>query len=176
MALLAATLISCGVKKDVTAGTGSKLGAENPALEQLKKKEKLAADPQMLKLKNEPLNMNMVSEDPVMANLFSALNIKPEFLRIRKSFAFPIQFNGWFSIEAVTKSFQDCAKTSPEKPVFTLFDDHNGRAEIEPGQRIQVTLEKLYVVRVDIENTDACKNIDMKFSVFYGVNEVRARK
>ncbi|MBC7370860.1 MAG: hypothetical protein H7326_04800 [Bdellovibrionaceae bacterium] len=168
--LMTLVLTACGVKKDVTGGTGGAGGGPQSSVD-LKPREKAAVDLQMLKLKNEPLKITPVNQDPAAVNVFSATDIKPEFLRLRKIFAMPIPYNGWFMIEGETKSYQDCANSTEMKPVYTLLDDHNQVLVVAPGVRHQVSLEKLSVIRVDIENTGACKNIDLKFSVFYGANE-----
>ncbi|MGZ3796011.1 MAG: hypothetical protein ACXVB1_06585 [Pseudobdellovibrionaceae bacterium] len=94
-----------------------------------------------------------------------------KYLKVQKKFSLPIQFNGWMVLDHVEHNYSKCAQAISKEPVFTLEDDHHGAVLIQPGERISLGLEKLYVVRLEFSNLSACQGIDIQFGVIYGTNE-----
>ena len=92
-------------------------------------------------------------------------------MRLQKIFLFPIQFNGWVTLDNVANNFAKCAQDNNEQPQFFLEDDHNGSVALTLGEKVYVGLEKLYEVRVEYPNQGLCKTVDVEFGVLYGTNE-----
>lgn len=154
-------LIACG---------SSKNGFDSGPIPDFGKRHKPVDDKNTLTLKNESLKLTHVTQTWKYNNVTQEQGAG-KFLRLQKNFPFPIQFNGWVSLDNVEHHLVKCGDGVNVEPAFILEDDHNGAVEMTADQKINVNLEKLYSVRVEFPNNTACDGVDIQFSILYGTNE-----
>jgi hypothetical protein len=155
-------LLACGTSKDAELGRGPAPEFEIP--------KKGLDDPQTLILKSEALKLTHVSQERKV-NILNHENETAKYIRLQKKFVFPIQFNGWIMLENVEHNFLNCSKDPGKEPLFVLEDDHNGAVLIRPHEKVPVVLEKLYRIRVELENISSCNSLNIQFGLLYGANE-----
>lgn len=154
-------LVACG---------SSKNGFDSGPTPRLGKRHKPVPDKDTLTLKTENLKLTHITQ----AWRLNALNQEKgaeKYLRVQKTFPFPIQFNGWVTLDNVAHTTDNCEGATTEDPVFALEDDHNGYVVLKAGDRIPVNLEKLYDLVVEFPNQGLCKSVDVEFGVLYGTND-----
>jgi hypothetical protein len=164
LSCLFAVLLACGVSKDLNGGVGS---AKAPNVDP---KENKKSDPSFYNLKSEELKLTYLAQ-PWQWNSFQILQDAQRYPKLQKKFIFPIQFSGWVTLDQVQPHFQKCAGTETLQPHFILRDDQGTQLEMVPGERYPVILEKLYMVKVVVENTAQCQSLDLQFGLLYGSKE-----
>lgn len=154
--------LSCGSSKDSGGASASSPHFDKSAPPVL--------DKDTLTLKTEGLQLTHVTQT-WKPNSFTQGDDADKYTKLQKKFVFPIQFNGWVTLDRVEHNYLKCAQATSKEPEFILEDDHNGAVFIRPGEKVLVSLEKLYVVRLEFANIASCKSIDIQFGVLYGTNE-----
>lgn len=124
----------------------------------------------VLVLKSEELKLTGDSHEWKVNNMMRERG-GDRYQRIRKEFSSPFQFNGWISLERVENLSRSCSQDQAKEPLFILTDDHGGEVLMVPGEKMAVSLEKLYAVRVEYFNDSLCQEIHIRFGVFYGLHE-----
>ncbi|HEY8271200.1 MAG TPA: hypothetical protein VIG33_09965 [Pseudobdellovibrionaceae bacterium] len=155
-------LWACGTSKE---SEGTKAPAPH-----FRRAEKAVEEKGTLTLKGEGLKLTPVMQGRKINSLTQAEGAE-KYLKLQKKFALPIQFNGWMTLDRVEHNYLKCAQAISKEPSFFLEDDHHGSVPIQPGEKIPLSLEKLYVVHVEFENVSACNSVDIQFGVFYGTDE-----
>lgn len=169
MLLLRCLVIICCLLGLLACGN-SKSGFDPGPFPNFSKRPKPVQDKDTLTLKNENLKLTHFTQTWKL-NTFSQEEGAEKYLRLQKVYPFPIQFNGWVTLDNVENSIDKCTDNNNDAPEFYLEDDHNGVVILRAGEKVQVTLEKLYEVRVEFPNQGLCKKVDIQFGVLYGTNE-----
>lgn len=154
-------LVACG---------NSKSGYDSGPVPNIGKRQRPIPDKDTLKLKTESLKLTHFTQTWKL-NALTQDDGAEKYLRLQKVFPFPIQFNGWVTLDNVEQDVVKCADTSGEVPEFFLDDDHNGITALRVGEKVAVNLEKLYEIRVELPNSGLCKGVGMQFGVLYGTKE-----
>ncbi len=155
-------LVACG---------SSKSGFDPGPTPHLGRRQKPVSDKDTLTLKTESLKLTHITQ-VWQLNALNQEKGTEKYLRVQKTFPFPIQFNGWVTLDNVTHTTGGCEnRGTGEDPVFALEDDHNGYVVLKPGDRIPVGLEKLYDLVVEFPNQGLCQSVDIQFGVLYGTND-----
>lgn len=94
-----------------------------------------------------------------------------KYMWLQKKFTSPFQFNGWVSLDRVEFNNSQCVNNLQQTPQFFLEDDHGGRVEMKVGEKIPVSLEKLYTVKGAYFNETLCRGVSIQFGILYGYNE-----
>ncbi|WP_413291165.1 hypothetical protein [Bdellovibrio sp. HCB337] len=157
-------IVACGASKDAGQGTGKRPPPD------FGKPEKKFDDKDTLTLKSEELKLTHVSQAWKTNNLNQDAGAE-KYKKLQKRFMFPIQFNGWISLDRVEHKYEKCSKSSNESPVFYLEDDHGGKVTLKAGEKYPVTFEKLYAVRGEFFNESTCTSVDIQFGTLYGIND-----
>jgi len=155
-------LVACGVSKD-DGGTGG-------PLPDFGRPRKNVDDKDTLTLKTEDLKLTHVTQAWKLNELNKDAGAE-KFLKLQKRFNSPIQFDGWVSLDRVEHRNTICVQGENPEPVFLLEDDHGGSVILQVGEKVQVSLEKLYNVRAEFFNDSTCKSVDVEFGILYGTNE-----
>jgi hypothetical protein len=155
-------ILACGTAKDPRGGRVPPPNFRRP--------ERPVEDKNTLTLKSENLKLTLVGQ-VLKINSFTQESGAEKYLKLQKKFSFPIQFNGWVTLNRVEHNYLECAQEASEDPSFILEDDHKGAIPLYPGVKTPVNLEKLYVVRLEFTNVSSCKGIDNQFDVLYELNE-----
>lgn len=148
----------------------SKEGVDSGPVPDFGKRQTPVPDKDTLFLKDESLKLTHITQTWKFNNL-SQQEGAERYLRLQKSFPFPIQFNGWVALDNVEHNYVKCAQAGGGEPEFVLEDDHKGSRTLRVGEKIPVSLEKLYEVRVLFPNQALCRSVDIQFGVLYGTNE-----
>lgn len=148
----------------------SKSGHDAGPTPDIGRRHRVLPDKDTLVLKNEMLKLTHITQAWKVNNLRQDEGME-KYLKVQKSFPFPIQFNGWVSLDNVEHNFGRCLQAVGAEPEFILEDDHNGVVILLPGEKVRVGPEKLYAIRVEFSNQANCKNMDLQFGVLYGTNE-----
>lgn len=154
----------------VMACGSSKSGHDVGSVPDVGRRHRVQPDKDTLVLKNETLRLTHITQVWKINNLRQDEGMD-KYLRVQKSFLFPIQFYGWVSLDNIEHNFGKCLQAVSTEPEFALEDDHNGSVVLVPGEKVHVGPEKLYAIRVEFENQARCKNIDLQFGVLYGTTE-----
>jgi hypothetical protein len=154
-------LVACG---------SSKNGFDSGPAPQFGRRHKPTPDKDTLTLKTESLKLTHITQTWKL-NALNQNSGAEKYLRVQKTFPFPIQFNGWVTLDNVTHISDGCDRGVNEVPEFILEDDHNGYVVLKAGDRIHVSLEKLYDLVVEFPNQGLCKSVDVQFGVLYGTND-----
>jgi len=154
----------------IAACGSSKNGFDSGPAPDFGKRHKKAPDKDTLVLKTENLKLTHITQTWKL-NTLTQEDGGEKYLRVQKTFPFPIQFNGWVTLDNVEHNFSECQQDDNDAPEFILEDDHNGSTVLRVGEKIPVTLEKLYDLRVEFANASQCKSIDVQFGVLYNTNE-----
>ncbi len=154
-------LMSCG---------NSKKGLDSAPVPHFGEKKKTVSDKETLVLKKEGLKLTHFTQTWKFNSLLQEEGAE-KYLLLEKEFLFPIQFNGWVVIDNVEHDYGKCLQAASEEPLFLLEDDHNNVSVMKVGEKIPVSLEKLYVIRVEFPNQGGCKTVGIQFGVLYGTNE-----
>ncbi len=160
-------IVACGTSKDSVKNSG---GSTETPLPDLKRPNKPVVDKDTLVLKTEDLKLTHITQ-AWGVNSFTQDLGAVKYLKLQKKFIFPIQFNGWVTLDRVEHNYSNCAQEISSDPAFILEDDHNGAVPILPGEKIPISREKLYILRLEYANTSFCKRIGIQFGVLYGTNE-----
>jgi hypothetical protein len=155
-------ILACGSSKDNGGGRAPIPDFGRP--------EKPVEEKDTLTLKAETLMLTHITQVWKINSLLQDGGAE-NFLKLRKEFAFPIQFNGWVTLDRVEHNYSKCALEGGKEPRFMLVDDHNGAVLLQPGEKLPVSLEKLYIVRLEFANESICDFIDIQFGVLYGTND-----
>lgn len=154
-------LLACG---------NSKNGFDPGPMPNFGKRQRPVPDKETLVLKDENLKLTHFTQTWKL-NSFAQADGAEKYLRLQKIFIFPIQFNGWVTLDNIEHNFAKCAQENNEQPQFILEDDHNGSVVLTLGEKVFVNLEKLYEIRVEYPNQGLCKGVDIEFGILYGTNE-----
>lgn len=157
-------LLGCGVSKDNSRNTGG------PPLPDFGEPGKKVEDKNTLTLKAEELKLTHVSQAWKLNSLNQEVGAD-KYLKLQKRFASPIQFNGWMTLDRIEHSISHCVQPTGQVPVFILEDDHGGAVVMPVGEKVTVSLEKLYTVRAEFFNDSFCRDINVQFGILYGTNE-----
>jgi len=164
LCLVLLILLACGSQKN-PSGKGIM-----PIPDTSTPPEQKVDDAHTLKLRSEALKLTHITQE-WKTNLLLQPDGAEDYMKLQKRFPFPIQFNGWVTVDHIAHDFQTCAQNAGMEPQFILNDDQNGQQVIHPGDKVPVRLEKIYDIIVELENTALCQNIDVQFGVLYGTND-----
>lgn len=163
-------ILICCLLGFIAACGSSKNGFDSGPAPDFGKRPKKAPDKDTLVLKTENLKLTHITQTWKLNNVTQDDGTE-KYLRVQKTFPFPIQFNGWVTLDNVEHNFSNCREGAREVPEFVLEDDHNGYTVLRAGEKVPVNLEKLYEIRVEFANPTQCKGIDVQFGILYNTNE-----